>query len=302
MLVVFDNKVHTNWTPGTPTGTLPYKGEIVISIDPSKSNFALLIGTGEPLELADFLNNNIPRSIVKTIEFSGNNRKRGPVMDTTLYCEEIRQFLYSYLKDARIKLVSVEQAITKRGASASHISNMALTEIRSNILNFFLEKFGIRVLEINNWAWKHAILPEGYRGQQQKGSKLWFQRYAPDSHFVSYFESDMTDCICVYLYTVLKFCSQQSLFCSTAEPKLNDYTYSFVPASLDTKRHYTTFQFNPKFSLVENLNYYANRTTSDFTLELTWDVPTLEDLYTKCGFMKWAAINEEKVKVVVCRS
>lgn len=302
MLVVLDNKYQSHWTLGQPTGHLPYNGEVVLAIDPSKTNMAILIGTGEPLTLKDFYNEDWPKSIIHTLEFSGNGRGReSPPEDTTFYCEEIRQFLHSYLDGVKFRYVAVEQAITKKGASASHTTNMVLTEIRGNILNFFLDRFGVKVLEINNWAWKHAILPEGYRGRDQKGSKLYFVRNLPDSPFAHYFEADMTDCICMYLYVLMKFCSQRSIFCSTAEPKLNDYSYSFVPVSLDTSKHYIEFDYNPRFSLAENLNYYANRTNSNFVLVIDWSVPTLEDLYTKCTFTKWSCIDEDRVKVIVCR-
>lgn len=303
MLVVIDNKYHSYWTIGQPTGHLDYHGEVVITFDPSKTNMAILIGTGEPISLDDFRDGKVPRGLLKSFEFSGNDRgKMHPPMDTTLFCEEVRHFLSSYLEGARFRIVAIEQALTKKGASASHITNMVLTEIRANLLNFFLEKFNVRVIEINNWAWKHAILPEGYRGQQQKGSKLYFLRNLPDSPFASYFEADMTDCICIYLYVVMKFCSQRAIFCSTAEPKLNDYVYAYAPMSLDTSQSYIEFTYNPMFSLVENLNYYANRTKSPFVMVLDWEVPTLEDIYTKSVMGKWEDIYSDKVKVIVCQS
>lgn len=302
MLVVIDNKFRSYWTIGQPTGKLNYHGEIVITFDPSKTNMAILIGTGEPLSLEDFYYEGYPKSILKTIEFSGNDRgKASPPQDTTLFCEEVRHYLASYLEGARFKYVAIEQALTKRGRDTGHVTNMVLTEIRGNLLNFFLETFNVRAIEINNWSWKHAILPEGYRGQQQKGSKLFFTRNLPHSPFSFYYEADMTDCICIYLYVVMKFCSQHVTFCSTAEPKLNEYKYAYVPVSLDTSRHYIEFAFNPKFSLEENMNYYANRTTSNFVLLVDWNVPTLEDLYENCAVAKWESIDDDKVKVIVCR-
>ena len=95
-------------------------------------------------------------------------------MDTTVYCEEVRQFLKQYLVNANIYFVGVEQAITKKGMEHHH-SNMVLTEIRGNILNFFLDQYNVRVTEINNWSWKAGVLPKGYRGKFEKGSKKWFQ-------------------------------------------------------------------------------------------------------------------------------
>lgn len=181
MLIVENNAKTYTWEYGDAVTPVNYFGEVVIAIDPSKTNMAVFLGTpsGEP---------------ISAIEFSGNNRRRGPAMDTTQYCFEVRKFLTEYLQNVSVYLVGIEQAITKQGNKYHH-SDMVLKEIRGAILNYFLEEYGVKVIEVNNWSWKFAVLPEGYRGKFDKGSKKFFERNMPQSPFTYYFEADMTDCI-----------------------------------------------------------------------------------------------------------
>ena len=158
MLVVEDNQVAYNWTVGDKVTPLDYHGDVVIVFDPSKTNTAILISTPTKLILDSFRYKK-PDTVLKALEFSGNNRKSGPVEDTTTFCYEMRQYLAALLSNVKLYVVAIEQAITKKGAKENHYTNMVLTEIRANLLGFFLEKYNVHVTEINNWAWKFAVLP-----------------------------------------------------------------------------------------------------------------------------------------------
>ena len=61
---------------------LSYAGDIVIAIDPSKTNCAMIIG--DP-----------GGQVISIVEMSGNNWKQGPVQDTTEYCADIKAFVVS---------------------------------------------------------------------------------------------------------------------------------------------------------------------------------------------------------------
>lgn len=289
MLVVYHNEYSVDWHIGHIVEPLDYTGDVVISIDPSKTNMAMYIQTPnkEPID---------------AIEFSGNNRRRGPAMDTTVFCQELRSFLTTYLSKVNIYLVGVEQALTYKAEKANHITNMVLTEIRSNILNFFLEHFNIRVIEVNNWAWKFAVLPEGYRGKYEKGSKLWFTHAMPDSPYSKYFEADMTDCICIGWFLVDTHCGGYSMFCNKVEPCTVKYNYAFYPLKRGLLDNLREVKYNQIFSLQENLCYYVNRIKGTFTLLVDVESLDVADIYGHANLFTIADINCSKVRVVAARA
>ena len=244
-----NNSSLTFYQTGYQTPILRIKGDVVIAIDPSKTNMALFIGSPFSEHYA-------------SVEFTGNYRSGGTPEDTTLYCEEVRTFLRSFLKNVNLYIVGVEAAISKRGMDHHH-SSMVLTEIRGNILNFFLEEYHIKVDEINNWAWKHAILPEGYRGQKEKGSKRFVHDFFPDNPLNDYYAADMTDAFCMYLYIVKTKCQSYSLICNRIEEPVNPnrkfflYPSSFADIQIP---HCRNVALNDHFSLDENVSYLGNRT------------------------------------------
>lgn len=288
MLVVDHNKYSVQWSKGSNVHPMDYAGEVVVVFDPSKSNMAMLVGTPDG-------------TILNTIEFSGNNRKRGPAMDTTIYCEEVREFLRIYLSKVKLYMVATEQAITKEGNQYYH-STMVLTEIRSTLLSFFLDEFHIRVIEVNNWSWKAGVLPKGYRGKYEKGSKKYFQDYMPDSPYTYYFEADMTDCICIYWYLLQKHCSTYSCFCNQPEICTVPYMYYFVSANNNITDDMRETKYNPRFSIKENLDFYVNRIFGNFYMNILVDKIPVGDMYGKSvGFML-ADMDSVDVKVVARRT
>lgn len=288
MLVVENNVSHVIWSVGSPINPMDYAGEVVIAFDPSKSNMAMVLGTPDG-------------TVLNILEFSGNNRKRGPVMDTTVYCNEVREFLSIYLKNVKLYMVGVEQAIQKKG-NEFYKSNMVLTEIRANILGFFLEEFGIKVVEINNWAWKHATLPEGYRGQHQKGSKKWFLDKHPESPYAHFFEADVTDCLFIYQYMIDKMCNEYTLFCNKYEPCNIKYDYCIVSQDTELPPDARSVLYNNMFSFEENVGYYVNRIVGRFMFECDRDDIPFDKIYGKVLGYHFNYIDDQKVKVLVWRA
>ena len=266
MLVVINNEEKYFYTQGMTVKPLEAKGDVLVVIDPSKTNMAVMVSS--PLG-ENYLN----------IEFSGNNRGSGPVMDTTVYCNEVRSFLRSLLQDVDIYIVGIEAAITKRGHTY-HKSDLVLKEIRGALLNFFLEEYGIRALEINNWAWKHAVLPEGYRSQSEKGSKRFICENYPSSPLCHYYEADMTDCFCMTMYVVTTQCTGYALVCNRKEDvNANTRKYWIYPNVVKAPFGAYQFRVNHHFNLQENTVYLCNRTKS--LCHSTVDISTLklEDIY-----------------------
>lgn len=284
MLVVQENKYAVNWHIGADVKPLMYRGDLVVVIDPSKTNTAMAFAT----PTGDVLN---------ILEFSGNNRRRGPVQDTTVFCNELRQYLRQYLVNANLYCVAVEQAITKKGQNY-HRSSMVLTEIRGNILNFFLEVFNIKVLEVNNWAWKSHVLPQGYRSQSEKGSKRYFHDYFPDSDINDYFEADVTDVLCILQYVLDTQCSGYSCVCNRVEPALDSYKYFYTSTSNPYIKGQVV-KYNPMFSIKENLDFYANRYLTSFSMDVPVEDVDANDVYGKCIVFNWDNLKDETVKVVV---
>lgn len=287
MLVVEQNKYFTNWSIGQAVHPMEYAGDVVIAFDPSKTNMAMVLGTPDG-------------TVLNVLEFSGNNRKRGPVMDTTVYCEEVRQFLTEYLKHANLYCVGVEQAITKKGVNYHH-SNMVLTEIRSNILNFFLETFGIKVIEVNNWSWKAGILPKGYRSPYEKGSKRYFQEQFPTSPYCNYFEADVTDCLCIFKYLVSTKCTGYNCFCNKVEKSLSGFTYFYTSVNNTMTDGMKPFKFNNRFSLEDNMAFYSNRSMVQFYLTVPIHDIDINDVYGKSVAFDFSDLDAESLKVVAKR-
>ncbi|MCM1215109.1 MAG: hypothetical protein NC548_11385 [Lachnospiraceae bacterium] len=288
MLVVEQNTTTVNWSRGDVVHALEYAGDVVVVIDPSKTNMALIIGTPQ-------------RQILNVLEFSGNNRGRGPAMDTSLYCEELRCFLREYLRNCNLYTVGMEQAILKKGKFVQYHSTMVLTEIRGALLNFFLEEFNVKVNEINNWSWKSGVLPDGYRSNKEKGSKRFFQEHLADSPYAYYFEADVTDCICMYWYLCDNYCSKYSLYCNRVEKSLSGFTFSFVPFNSEVCAKLQEVIYNPRFTLEDNITYYTNRILNTFCLEIdTVDVP-ISAVYGHSLLFDKSNLHDKKVKVVAVR-
>ena len=220
-------------------------------------------------------------------------------MDTSVFCNEVRTFLKRYLQHAHIYLVAVEQAILKKGGDYYH-STMVLTEIRANLLNFFLSEYSVHVIEINNWSWKHAVLPEGYRGRHQKGSKKYFLDHMPQSPYSRYFEADMTDCICIYWYVLSQKCASYISMCNRVETPLVEYTYGIYPDNGSTS-NIREMTYNDAYTLDQNIAFYANRLFKPFVLTVPVNKLTLEQIYSKSLLFTNKDMFGKVVKVVASR-
>lgn len=266
MLVVINNKETYHYSKGMVVQPLNVTGDVVIAIDPSKTNMAVYICS--PLG-----------ETYKCIEFSGNNRKAGPTMDTTQYCDEVRTFLKALLKNVSIYLVGVEAAITKKGMNHHH-SNMVLTEIRGNILNFFLDEYNIKVIEVNNWAWKRAVLPDGFRGQHEKGSKKFFQLRHPESPLAYYYEADMTDAFCIATYLLGTKCQGYAIVCNRKEqPVAKTRKFWLYPNTVHDLPNSYHARINNHFTIEDNVIFLCNRTNNLCESVVDVDRLQMEDIY-----------------------
>lgn len=288
MLVVEQNTTTLFWSRGASVHPLEYAGDVVVVFDPSKTNCAVVIGTPQ-------------KQILNVLEFSGNNRGRGPVMDTTLYCEEIREFLRVYLSKCSLYTVAMEQTILPKGKKAHYHSVTVQNEIRANLLNFFLEEFNVRVNEINNWSWKAAILPDGYKSPKEKGSKRFFRDYFSDTPYADYYEADVTDCLCMYWFVCDTRCSSYSLYCNRIEQSLGGFKFTFFPLSSKVGDTLQQVIYNPRFNIEDNIAYYSNRILHTFCFLVdTMDVP-ISMVYGHSNLFTDKDLNDKQVLVVAVR-
>lgn len=288
MLVVERNKTFVSWGMNDKVKPLQYTGDVVIVFDPSKTNMAMVIGTPD-------------KEILNILEFSGNNRTKGPAMDTTLFCEQVKCFLSQYLQYANIYKVCVEKTILPKGEKAHYHSVTVLNEIRSALLSFFYERFQMKVMEVNNWAWKSAILPDGYKSKYEKGSKRFFTDYFGDTEYAHYYAADVTDCICMYWYVCSNSCADYSVYCNRIEQSFTGYTYTYVPANSAVCNNLREVVMNKRFSLEDNLSYYSNRILVPFFMEVETEDVSTSDVYGKAMLFTVDNLRDTKVKVVAKR-
>lgn len=289
MMYKLFNGYSQGFSRGDSVPSLDYTGEVVVAIDPSKTNCALVVGDPGGY-------------ILSIVEMSGNNWRSGPVEDTTQFCSEVKEFITNHLAGAKVIKAGLEKAITKKGMNHHH-SNMVLTEIRGAILNLFYEEYGFRhdQVEVNNWSWKHAILPEGYRSQSEKGSKRYFSQYLNDKTYVHYFEADVTDCLCIYKYLIRDCKDTYTIACQAAETPLKKFNIGISSGTWADQLNYRRFSFNPSFTLEENVAYFVNHSKVNGIACVDPKYLTLQDIYTHAyGFQTLPEKDEVRVLAQIC--
>lgn len=253
-------------------------GDIVLATDPGKTNMAMAVGTPFGTQLC-------------ILQF----RAPGSAYDTSDYCHDFKDFLTRYFEGCRFFYFGIEQAISKKGMNHHH-SSMVLTEIRANLIDLAYSLTGQKPLEINNWAWKYAILPDGMRSQSEKGST----RFLPEI-YKRYGNADVTDAICMYRYIIEKQCGPYVIFPNRAEKALAPYKAFLVPSGSKMASTARRFQYEKSLSLEENCAFFANRTWEKGVASVDVSSLSLEDIYGRAmGFVP--SNSRETVEVVVVRS
>jgi len=266
------------YTAGKQVPPFPFKGDIVLATDPGKTNMAMVLGTTFGTQLC-------------ILQF----RAPGSQYDNSDYCRDFKDFLTRYLEDCRVEIFGIEKAISKKGMNHHH-SSMVLTEIRANLIDLAYHLTGNKPYEINNWAWKYAILPDGMRSQSEKGST----RFLPGV-YQTYGNADVTDAICMYRYLIQKHGSTAALIPSGSEKPVAKYKYHIVPKGHRLTNSARRFQYVPGLTLEENCVYYINRTWERGVATVPVTALALEDIYSHAvGFV--GNYNEQTVEVVVVRS
>ena len=178
------------FTEHTTIEPLDFSGDVVLAVDQSKRNTAMLIATPY-------------REIIKVIQFGSP----GSANKTSTFCAEFEHFVTTYLSKAHIVDVFLEQPTGDTKGMHYYQSAMKLMEIRSRWVALSHSYWGIDVREVNNWSWKRAVLPDGYRSQKEKGSAFYFYNW-----YAQYGSDDVTDALGILLYGLDTWHHHEKLF------------------------------------------------------------------------------------------
>ena len=194
-----------------------YTGKhIVIAIDSSKSNTAMIVGSPTGQILDDY-------------EISGAGA------DTDVYdlCQVTRDNIRLLFDGAKIVYVGIEDIITKKEKGYNgieiHQSRYKITAVFDNFIFTFMEFFKVRPHLINNNNWKSAILPEEYRRHTHKKGSRDFMRDTGSNY--GYRKDDVTDAICIYRYIIQSNRFEEIRSIVDLFPCNKEYDYIIVPDS-----------------------------------------------------------------------
>lgn len=250
---------------------------LIVAIDQSKTNCAIIVGTTD-------------RKVIHIAEASGNDpefyERAG---DTTTFCVELTDYLAKLLGRSTIHGMWQEKPIFKdndskwykgkkeRGDGYSHFkSQLVLTEIRAALLNFSIKLTGEPSKEVINTEWKGKILPDGYRGQKEKGS--WRYLSQLDPKWINYTD-DVTDALCIYLYAIATMGPAPIGICNEVEKPVYNYILSIVDSCAVPKTA-VHFQVNSNMTCEDNAIYFSNRASGLGAAKLDVMKIPIKEIYT----------------------
>lgn len=222
-----------------------YSGrKIVIGIDSSKSDSAIAVGDEFGNILADY-------------EIRGG----GSDVDVYDLCAYTRIQLRQLFKGADIQLVGIEDIITKNEKGYKgidiHQSRYKITAVFDNFIFLFDEFFKVRPKRVNNWDWKHTVLPEEYRKKtHKKGSKDFFDdlggRWAGRN-------DNVTDAVCILTYLYKKNPIKPVYDVTETTPSNVPYEFAILPASMEFDDSVREYRITNTDSIEHNISTIAGR-------------------------------------------
>ena len=224
-----------------------YSGRTIdIGIDSSKTNTAIAIGLADGSE--------------EYIEMYGANDGTSKE-DTLALCKKHRQALSILLKDAKPRLVGIEDIITtdthgKRMGISIHMSRFKITAVFMSLISFFQDTFGITPELVNNQTWKAAILPEEFcKRTYDKGSLAYFKSIHSEYADCT---DDVTDAICILRF--LRRTHPEKLIhpIDRIEATQKQVEYLFTPTRVRLS-YATRFSYNKEYALKDNVAFMGNR-------------------------------------------
>lgn len=237
--------------------TPSYSGQhIIIAIDSSKSNTAMIVGTPKGRVLDDY-------------ELSG----AGSDVDVYDFCKVMRQQLRVLFLDADILFIGIEDIITKKSDGYKgleiHQSRAKITAVFDNFFFLFQDYFNIKPEPINNWLWKSTILPDTYRSRDhKKGSKDWLRDMG--SPYGSR-KDDVTDAYCIFQFIIKTYKFRVKDVVETTCPTNKNYIYTIFPENVDLPGA-RWYEIKNNDTLEHNITAVADRCTEEEVALFKWPI------------------------------
>lgn len=241
---------------------------IIIGIDSSKSNTAIVVGD-------EF------KEILDDYEIRGG----GSDVDVYQLAWETRIALKSLFDGAEVIAVGLENIITKSSDNNKglniHQSRAKITAVFDNLIFYFQEYHNIMPTLINNQEWKSHTLPEEYRKRtHDKGSKDYFDdlggRWAGR-------KDDVTDAVCIFTYLCSTLTVDVVHDIVGVNATTRKYDYLIFPTSLKLPPRTMEFRYNNKYTLLQNIETCASLITSGVNLACIHtpvEALSIEDFYS----------------------
>lgn len=260
--------------------------KVIIGIDSSKSNSAVVIGNERGEILDDY-------------EFNG----AGSDIDVYELCFDIRKALKVILKDAEVVAVGLENIITKKEDGYKgldiHMSRAKITAVFDNFIFYFQEYHNIMPRLINNQEWKSAVLPDEYcKRTHKKGSKDYFDsiggRWAGR-------KDDVTDAVCIFKYLVTGVKVDLDYTLDTPMKSSHNFTVGIFYTDLVLDNTVKRFKYNEKFTvdqLVNTMSAKLEKRDKYGAMRIPVDALSIFDIYSMNLLSKFPRQVDEVVIVV----
>lgn len=242
---------------GTVNDFIPTNAPVLIASDPSKKNYAMVIGS-------------IYGEIICMYEFSAYYSESN-IEQTNDYCDDVEDYLNKLLSNYNISAFGKEKTILKKGAEY-YKSVVVLEAVSKTLQDVARTTTGVNPNEINNWSWKSDQLPDGYRGKtidskyavkyerQGKAVKGSYVYLCEQNPFVEDLSDDLTDVIMIYRYMINNKGSS-CICCAENESTKYNYNYTLMDKS-KVPPNAVKFIYNKTYSLEKNCNYFVNRSNN----------------------------------------
>lgn len=265
-----------------------YEGmNIIIAIDSSKSNTAIIVGDTTGRVLDDY-------------EISGAGEDIN-VYDLGKYT---RVQLRRLFDGANILYVGIEDIITKKengyNGLSIHKSRYKITHVFDSIIIMFQDYFNIMPHLINNNTWKVSTLPAEYRTRShKKGSKDFLMDIGSE---FGHRKDDVCDAYCIYGYILSanNFKTIESI--KLTRPTQKKYAYVIYPEDVDIPGS-KWFDVYNNDSLQMNVETVAENIDNDTIGLFKWDTNKLsiDDIYSdKLSLFGSSIFGRNDKQVVIC--
>lgn len=215
--------------------------EIVVGIDSSKKNTAIVVGDTH-------------YNILDIYEIDGSADK-----EVLELCYAQRQLLGRIFTNARPSVVGIEDVITTESMGIKmHQSRFKITAVFMSFISFFQDTFKITPELVNNWDWKVAVLPSEFRTREHsKGSLSYFKHI--QSKYADYTD-DATDAVCIYKFLCKRHGFTEGVLVTDKEPMCSIYEFFLTNVRYNKElTNPSIFIYNEELLLEENCRFIANR-------------------------------------------